>query len=128
MKQIKARRVVASIPAAIVDKKNIPHGTCFTPLPTSAEIHSQWFAKAKKNKVDNGSNSGVEMFMQVINRVRATQKSFLFSEVLRMCRNSESLEVNEIRRLWDSYKEFAIQHCILEEVSGCMDESVFFWN
>lgn len=122
----KIKPPIGSLP--FVDKSKIPHGSSFTPLPTSAEIHSQWLAKAKKAKLDDGSNSGVEMFMQIINRVRATQKSFVFSEIMRMCRNSESLEVNEIRRLWESYKTFAIQHCILEEVSGVMDEPTYFWN
>jgi hypothetical protein len=44
-----------------------------------------------------------------------------------MCRHAE-LELSEIRALWDSYRDFAIAHCILEENSGCYDESVFFWN
>ena len=118
----------ASIPSPVITKASIAPGTCFTPLPTHAEIHSQWLAEAKKNKIDNGSNLGVEMFMRIIDRIRVTQKSFLFSEVLRMCRNSESLDVKEIRRLWESYKTFAITHCILQEEIGVMDEPTYFWN
>jgi hypothetical protein len=113
-----------SIPA-FINKKDIPEGTSYTPLPTCAEIHSQWLAKAKKSKQDNGSNSHLNDFLTVINRIRATQKSFCPSEVVKMCRNFE-MEIQEIHRLWLSYKEYAIQHCILEEVAGCYEESTFF--
>ena len=127
MKHSKIKPPVVESLIPFVNKKAIPQGSSFTALPTSAEIHSRWCAKAKTTKLDDGSNSHVDRFMQVIDRIRATQKSFYLSDVIKMCRNFE-LELSEINFLWTSYKEFAVQHCILEEVSGCMDESTFFWN
>src|SRR5665213_1193127 len=98
MKQKIKAPTLESVPV-FVDKKNIPQGSSFTPLPTSAEINSQWREKAKKAKEEDGSNSGVESFMAVIERIRATQKSFCPSEVVKMCRNFE-MEIKEIHRLW----------------------------
>src|SRR5438552_943393 len=91
MKQKTSKSPVGSFP---VTKASIAPGTCFVPLPSHAEINSQWCAKAKKNKLDNGANSHVERFAQVMERIHATKKSFTFSELCYVCRGAE-MEIAE---------------------------------
>jgi hypothetical protein len=120
----KKSSVVGSLP---VSKSSIAPGTCFVPLPTHAEINSQWCAKAKKTKQDNGANFHVERFAQIMERMHATKKSFNFSELCYICRGAE-MEIAEIRRLWESWKTYAVQHCVVDVIQGCMDEETIVFN
>jgi hypothetical protein len=128
MKTTSTKPVVGGIPVSKpISKASIAPGSCFVPLPSHAEINSQWCAKAKTTKLDDGANSHVERFAQIMERIHATKKSFTFSELCYVCRGAE-LELSEIRRLWDSWKDYAVQHCIVEVIQGCMDEETIIFN
>jgi hypothetical protein len=117
----KSPKSVGCIPA------KMQAGESFMPLPTHAEINSKWCAKAKGSKLDNGANSHVERFAQIMERIHATKKSFTFSELCYVCRGAE-MEIAEIRPLWKSWKTFAVQHCIVDVIQGCMDEETIIFN
>jgi hypothetical protein len=131
MKPKKTSSVVASLPAPMVDKSKIPNGNSFVALPSPKEINSKWCAqikdKTKGAKLDDGENSHVERFAQIMERIHLTKKSFNFSELVYIARGAE-IEMPEIRRLWHSWLNFAVRHCLVEIIDGPMDEPTIIFN
>jgi hypothetical protein len=132
MMKTTSTKKVGSIPVnEPVSKAKIAPGTCFVALPTPKEINSKWCAatkaKVRATKLDSGENSHVERFAQIMERMHATKKSFNFSDLVYIARGAE-MEMPEIRRLWESWKTFAVQHCIVEVIQGCMDEETIIFN
>jgi len=106
-------------------KKQTSQTACFVPLPSQTDAEAQ-FRKAIEKPNDGANSPQVDKFLQVMERVKATMRSFTMNDIAYVARTFE-LPYPETKELFQRWKSVMVQMCRVEEIQGVYDQPTYLF-